>query len=127
VQEVIEQRLIAAGIQIGLHAAEVGYILHARRRNGRYKEPPRRPADRHEVVRVAQDRDVEKAIGLIDAAALWFDRQLTLGDESKKRIAVLMIANEQRLISRQPQQRFQMRIEVADDVLRVGHLHGVAA
>ena len=37
------------------------------------------------------------------------------------------VADKQRFIGRQSQQRFEVRIEVADDVLRVGDLHGVVA
>src|SRR5258708_3060574 len=40
---------------------------------------------------------------------------------------MLMIADEQRLVCSQPQQRLEMWIEVAGDVLRVGQLHGVVA
>ena len=40
---------------------------------------------------------------------------------------MFVIADEQRLVGGQPQQRFQMRVEVADDVFRIADLHGVGA
>lgn len=35
------------------------------------------------------------------------------------------IADEQRLVGRHPQQRLQMRVEFAGDVIRISELHGV--
>ena len=40
---------------------------------------------------------------------------------------MLGIADKQRLIGRHSQQRFQMRVEFADDVLWIAKLHGVGA
>ena len=53
--------------------------------------------------------------------SVWF------GDQAEQGVAVFVVADEQGLIGGQPQQRFQMRVERADDVLRVGDLHGVGA
>ena len=40
---------------------------------------------------------------------------------------MFVVADEQGLVGRHPQQRFQMRVEFADDVLRIADLHGVVA
>ena len=40
---------------------------------------------------------------------------------------MLGVADEQRFVGGHPQQRFQVRIELADDVLRLSELHGVVA
>ena len=78
VQQVIEQRLVAAVVEFCLQAGEVFVILPARGRHGRNEEPPRRVADRKEVLGVAEDRQVQIAGGGVDAAALRLDRQRRL-------------------------------------------------
>ena len=75
VQQVIEQRLIAAIVEFCLQAGKVCEVLLARGRHGRNEEAPRRVADRQEVIGVAGDRQVQIAVGRVDAAALRFDCQ----------------------------------------------------
>lgn len=55
------------------------------------------------------------------------DCQCVFGDQAEQGVAVFVIADKQCLVSRHPQQRFQMRVEGTDDVFWIGNQHAVGA
>ena len=91
------------------------------------EEASRRSTDRQEVVGIAGERQVEIVVGRVDATALRLDCQRWFGDQTEQGVAMFGVVDEQGFVGSQSQQRFQMRIEVSDDVLRIGDLHGVVA